>query len=409
MKYSLAILLLLLAPLMNAQEITGTWTGLLDTGAAKLNIVFHFQKDSSGKAICHMDSPDQSVKGIPASETFISADSVSISIPSLYITYRGKLAEGMIKGTFSQAGIDLSLDLKPGNIKRDRPQTPSEPYPYTTEEVTFTNTQAGVTLSGTLTYPVGYRPGDDVPAVVMVSGSGPQDRNSEIFDHKTFLVLADLLARAGIATLRYDDRGVGKSGGESLTANTAEVAQDAEAAVEFMRGLEKFSRTGVLGHSEGGCVAFMLAARGEADFMISMAGTGVRGDEVLYSQATRISALSGMEYPLTKEQFMETVRSQHNPWLDWFIDYDPAEDISKITCPALVLNGDKDVQVIADINIPAIKAALKDNPHNVVKIYPGLNHLFQPCTTGLPTEYAGISMTISPEVAQDIAEWIRSL
>ena len=256
---------------------------------------------------------------------------------------------------------------------------------------------------------MGYRPGDDVPAVVMVSGSGPQDRNSEIFDHKTFLVLADLLARAGIATLRYDDRGVGKSGGESLTANTAEVAQDAEAAVEFIRGLGKFSRTGVLGHSEGGCVAFMLAARGEADFMISMAGTGVRGDEVLYSQATRISALSGMEYPLTKEQFMETVRSQHNPWLDWFIDYDPAEDISKITCPALVLNGDKDVQVIADINIPAIKAALKDNPHNVVKIYPGLNHLFQPCTTGLPTEYAGISMTISPEVAQNIAEWIRSL
>lgn len=405
--------LLLLAPLLTfcgqAQQITGTWSGQLDAGPVKLNLVFHFEKDANGNNICKMDSPDQSMKGIPAGVQHLSADSVSLSIPAAGISYTARLHDAVLKGTFSQMGRNFPLQLKHEGIHYDRPQTPAKPYPYTTEEVTFDNPDAGAVLAGTLTYPTNYRKGEKVPVVLMVTGSGPQNRDEEIFEHKPFLIIADYLARHGIATLRYDDRKVGQSTGKNYTMTTREVADDAQKGIEFLRKKGIFSKVGLLGHSEGGCVAFMLGSQKLLDFAVSFAGCGAKGSEVTYSQAKLLSEQAGQPFPYTCEQFTETVRRQNNPWLNYFLDYDPMKDIQQTQCPVFALNGEKDMQVIASLNLPNIEKNLPKNPKNRTKLYPGLNHLFQPCTTGMPTEYAQIATTISPEVLKDVADWINGL
>ena len=394
---------------LHAQNISGTWTGLLDAKVMKLHIVFHFQKDNQGKDVCFMDSPDQSAKGIPTSLLYISSDSVSVSVPAASLSFTGKRNDKEISGTFTQMGQRLPLLLKEGAIQHQRPQHPKSPFPYTTEEVTFDNQSANVTLAGTLTYPIGYHPGQKVPIVLMVTGSGPENRDSEIYDHKPFFVIADYLAKNGIATLRYDDRAVGKSTGTRPTTTTLEVADDAQAGIKYLRQLDKFTQVGILGHSEGASVAFILGAKKSIDFAISMAGIGVNGGDVLYEQAKSIVELSGQKYPMTKEQLLNTIKAQHNPWLDYFVNYDPLHDIQQTTCPVFALNGDKDLQVIAKQNFAPIKKHIQNNPKSKAKIYPALNHLFQECTTGLPTEYTGIEQTISPIVLKDIAEWIKSV
>lgn len=312
--------------------------------------------------------------------------------------------------------LTIRIRIRPGPEKRTnsilphyRPQNPLPPYPYTTEEIEFVNDEANATLSGTITYPVGYIQGKKVPVVVMVTGSGPQNRDSEIYEHKPFLIIADYLARNGYATLRYDDRCVGKSTGRFQAETTKEVAKDAALAVKYLRDTKKFSKIGVLGHSEGGNVAFMLGANKLIDFAITMAGVGVQGDECLYQQGIAIAKQSGQEYQLTKEQLREYLIGTMSPWYEFFLDYDPASDISKTTCPVLVMNGEKDLQVIASSNVEAIKGNLPKNKKSQVKIYPGLNHLFQECTTGLPTEYINIEQTISPIVLEDIAAWLKQL
>lgn len=409
MKKLLTAGLLAFSSTLIAQNISGSWKGILDAGTVKLNIVFHFQKGPDGKEVCLMDSPDQSVKGIPTKLQYISADSVSVSVPALFMEYNGKLRNNTIEGVFKQGGATLKLDLEQGEVKRNRPQTPATPYPYTTEEVTFKNAKADVTLAGTLSYPVGYRKGDKVPVVLMVSGSGGQNRDSELFDHPYFLVIADYLARHGIASLRYDDRAIGASTGSYQAANTREVADDAKAGIEYLRNLHQFSQVGLLGHSEGGCVAFMLGAEKELDFAISMAGTGLKGDELLFTQAQAISEKSGIPFKFSKEEFLQTVKARKNPWMDFFMAYNPKENIERMSCPILALHGEKDMQVIASTNASTIKAYLPKNIRSEVKIYQGLNHLFQPCTTGLPTEYASIEQTIDPSVLEDIATWINQL
>ena len=391
------------------QQISGPWTGQLDLGAQKLTIVLHFDKDASGKDVCTMDSPDQSAKGIPATLNFISADSVNIAVPSIGMTYAGKLNEGELKGTFSQMGMKLPLDMKPGEVKHDRPQHPVEPYPYQTKEITFQNEAANACFAGTLVYPEGYKEGEKVPVLIMVTGSGAENRDEEVFDHKPFLVIADYLARHGVASLRFDDRGVGKSTGSMEGATTKDFADDVLAGIEMLRGLKQFSKVGVLGHSEGGSVAFMLGAKQKVDFIISMAGVGAKGDTALTAQANRTYELMGVPMQVNVAQYRAQVAQLNSPWLNYFLDYDPIPDIQGTRCPVLAINGDKDVQVVSSLNLKGIEMALPKNKKNLVKEYPGLNHLFQHCTTGLPTEYAGIEETISEEVLGDIATWINGL
>ena len=408
-KTLLCVLLMSLCVNVQAQNISGTWTGVLKAGAQKLHIVFNINKDKSGKEVCTMDSPDQSAKGIPAELAYISADSLCIKINAAAIEYNGKLRGDSISGMFTQMGMNFPLSLRQETIKYNRPQNPKEPFPYVTEEVKFFNNPADAILRGTLTYPVGYKKGDKVPVVLMVTGSGPENRDEELFEHKPFLVIADYLARNGIASLRYDDRGVGGSTAKGFTKNTKEVADDARCGINYLRSLKKFPMVGLLGHSEGGSVAFILGAEDILDFAVSMAGPGINGIEVLYSQTKKMTELAKQPFPMTKEMYIDYIKNMNNPWMDYFIEYDPVNDIKNTTCPVLAINGDKDVQVIASLNLTQIQKNLPANKKTETKLYPGLNHLFQPCTTGLPTEYINIEQTISEEVLKDIADWINRL
>lgn len=408
-KSLLVLLTLLFTFSVSAQNFIGSWNGKISFGGTSLHIVFNISENTEGKTVCTMDSPDQSVKGIPASIEFASSDSISIRVPNIGIEYNGKFKNDTIYGIYSQAGVKLELNLKKEQLVYKRPQNPEPPYLYTTEEIEFVNEDANATLSGTITYPVNYQKGKKVPVIVMVTGSGPQNRDSEIYEHKPFLVIADYLAKNGFATLRYDDRCVGKSSGRYQAETTKEVAKDAALAVKYLRDTKQFSKVGLLGHSEGGSVVFMLGAEKLIDFGISMAGVGVQGDECLYQQGVAIAKQSGQEYQLTKEQLREYLKSTMSPWYEFFLDYDPASDISKTTCPVFVINGEKDLQVIASTNVDALKNNLPKNKKSQVKIYPGLNHLFQECTTGLPTEYINIEQTISPIVLEDIASWLKQL
>jgi fermentation-respiration switch protein FrsA (DUF1100 family) len=402
--------LLAIAATAGAQgKIDGPWSGVLHAGPQTLNMTLTLLQKSDGTSAGTMDCLEQGIKGFPVQVVFLSTDSVNIAMTSLGASYTARLEQGVLKGKFSQNGMNFDLDLQHGAPVLKRPQTPQAPFPYKTQEVTFVNAAGHASLSGTLTYPKGYvRGGKRVPVVLMVTGSGPENRDEEVFGHKPFLVLADFFARNGIASLRYDDRGTGGSKGDVSQLTTAVNRDDAAAGVAYLRGLKDFNNVGVLGHSEGGSVAFMLAANGKTDFIVSMAGPGVRGDSVLYSQSHRICMLQGAPQDIADAQFAKFMRSE-NPWVKFFIKYDPSEDIKGVKCPVLALNGEKDAQVIADMNLTAIEKLLPQSDKNKVKSYPDLNHLFQHCQTGNPAEYAGIEETMSPEVMSDIAEWIKGL
>lgn len=408
------VLLLLLLSVTSygatAGNIEGTWHGTLKLNAMKLSIVMHFSDNA-----CTLDSPDQGAKGIKGEVREITAEKVDVAFPTLNATYTGMLKDGKIEGTFTQMGYKLPLVLEEGQPVRIRPQTPQPPFPYQTEEVSFVNTEDSASLAGTLTYPVGYNSKRKVPVVIMVTGSGLQNRDEELFEHKPFLVIADFLARNGIASLRYDDRGAGLSTGDIENVTTEGFCRDAAAGIAFLRKTGHFSKIGVLGHSEGGSIAFMLAAQKKCDFIVSMAGPGLRGDSIIVEQTNELLRQQGQPATMTVRQMRLTMLLQKtNPWYDYFVDFDPAPVIKQIKCPALFLNGDKDSQVMAVSNIPVIRALLSDNekhqlPDNqVIKVYPGLNHLFQHCTTGMPAEYGSIEETISEEVLHDIAEWIKN-
>ena len=326
------------------------------------------------------------------------------------MTYRARLKEGKLDGTFSQRGFSFPLVMTKGVPEVKRPQMPKPPYPYETEEVTFTNEADSAMLAGTLTYPMGYDKKQKPMVVLFVSGSGQQNRDEELMDHKPFLVISDYLARQGIATLRYDDRATGKSvGGEVKNATSEDFSRDAAAGIDFLRNKKAFSKIGILGHSEGGTIAFMLGAQKKVDFIVSLAGPTVKGDTLLAAQSNRILELSGQPATMTVEKYRQTVAPMKNHWIDWFNDYDPTENIRKTRCPVFALNGDHDCQVISTLCLPTLKQLLPPSKKHLIKEYPSLNHLFQHCKTGLPEEYSQIEETISPEVLQDIATWIKAL
>lgn len=421
MKSLFSILLTLFVVTANAQVenamdgLVGTWSGRLEFENFSLRIVFHFHELNDGTLKCAFDSPDQNAQGIPAHIIYHYDDSVRINITKIGALYEARHIEGEITGRFKQNGINLPLTITKEVNKPNRPQTPSLPLPYRTENVTFTNAVNNVILNGTLTYPVGYEKMNkrQVPVVLMVSGSGIQNRDEELFEHKPFFVIADYLARNGIASLRYDDRDFDRYvSGKQINSNvtTQDYKRDAHAGINFLRKTKNFGNIGVIGHSEGGNIAFMLATEKLADFIISMAAIGVKADSALTAQVNKIIELQGRKtIKMSIEQYRYNVSTLNNTWLNWFINYNPRKDIVETRCPVMAINGEKDCQVICDLNLKSIEKILPKHKDNFIKAYPNLNHLFQHCQTGLPNEYSTIEETISPEVLNDITKWIHRL
>jgi len=419
-----AALLFSIALFSHAQ--TGTWSGKLDVQGTKISLVFHLDEENPT-----MDSPDQGAKGIPIEVTRTATGSITIKVPSIGATYEGLWLIKQIAGTFKQMGASLPLTLTPGEEKLNRPQTPQGPFPYAQEEVSFANGDA--VLKGTLVLPEGCS--RKTPVLIMITGSGLQNRDEEIYEHKPFAVIADALARAGIATLRYDDRGFGESTGDLVNCTTEDMKNDAIAGIGLLR--ERFDRVGIIGHSEGGTIALMLAAEKKADFIVSLAGMVVSGKETLLWQ-NRVSlaaagipaetidsyckaletvfdaSTAGMPLPSTSQFNLPAALSQNlsavmrqlsMPYLKHFVTLDVRPLLGGISCPVLALNGTKDMQVEAESNLGALRSGLPDNPCNKFETVEGVNHMFQHCQTGMTTEYRDIEETFAPEVLETLVEW----
>ena len=431
-----------------SQNITGTWNGTLDVGIIKLRIVFHIE-EKDGTYSSTMDSPDQGAKGIRSATTVLKNKKMTVTIPQLLAVYEGKVKKNSIEGTFTQMGKAIPLKLTRGNVENNRPQDPKPPFPYNLENVYFDNEKASITLAGTFTYPQTV---DKCPAAVLITGSGPQNRDEEVFNHRPFAVLADYLTRNGIAVLRYDDRGTDQSKGIYNTASIQDFSTDALAAVSYLKTRNEINQNaiGLIGHSEGGTIAIMLAG-GDNDlaFIVSMAGFAIKGDSLLKLQRDLIGKAMGVSdkqmvkneeliakmyaiidkhtadsvynYPelfvgeiipsktkgdiSVRNAYVKELKNVASPEIYSIVQHDPTEDLQKITCPVLALNGEKDLQVPADVNLDAIKKQVKDGI--TIKKYPNLNHLFQTAKTGLVDEYGQIEETISPEVLGDIENWIK--
>ena len=403
-----------------------TWSGKLNVYGTELTLVFHLDGDS-----CTLDSPDQGVKGVPGKlET--TTLGVKVTVPAINATFEGVYFKETLMGTFSQLGQAFPLTLKKGELKRNRPQTPVPPFPYQTEEVSFSNGTA--VLSGTLVLPQNCQ--RQTPVLLMVTGSGLQNRDEEIFEHKPFAVIADALARQGIATLRYDDRGFGASKGDIVNMTTEDLKNDALAGIQLLR--TRFDHVGILGHSEGGTIALMLAAEGKTDFVVSMAANVVSGERTLlqqnrwalqqagYSQEVtdsyiealtrlfddlkngRIAKMPDTSLPPALQQNLQVVMAQGStPYMRHFLTVDVSKELGNITCPVLALGGTNDRQVSCEENLGALRSGLtgKKDIHAV----DGVNHLFQHSKTGDPTEYKDIEETIAPEVLDLITAWLKHL
>ncbi len=444
------------------RSIVGIWQGSLKTSGLELRLVFKISKDDAGQYKATLDSPDQGAKGIPIDAVTRESDTIKLESKAIRGTYEGQLSEdgGEIKGTWKQLGPALALNLKRLEKEPDyaKPQEPKKPYPYVAEEVAYENKSAGVKLAGTLTLAKSDRP---TPAVLLITGSGAQDRDESLLGHKPFLVLADYLTRQGISVLRVDDRGVGGSTGNPVTSTTDDLAGDVLAGVAYLKSRKEVDprHIGLVGHSEGGIIAPLAATRSEdIAFIVLLAGTGVTGEAIVCHQGELIvlaqgasaatAALSRVAQerlfqivkqqpdlakaekelreamtlaasltpsppeakPAIKAQIDAQIKAILSPWFRFFLTYDPAPALRKVHCPVLAINGEKDLQVDPKQNLPPIEAALKDsgNPDVTIKELPGLNHLFQHCKTGSPVEYGSIEETIAPEVLAMIAEWINA-
>lgn len=409
----------------NAQE--GSWNGELNVMGNKVPLVFNFSTNG-----CTIDSPSQGVNGIQAEKTVKDDGTISVKVGMIGATFEGKMTDGEIKGTYVQNGFPLPLTLKPGKLVVKRPQTPLPPFPYKEESVSFTNAQ--YTFNGTLTLPENYT--KNTPVVLMVTGSGQQNRDEELFSHKPFAVIADALARQGIASLRYDDRGWGDKSVNFADFTTDDFRQDAAAALPLLR--KRFNKVGILGHSEGGTIAMMLAAEGKADFIVSLAGMAISGKETLIMQNRQAMSAIGLpketvdsycnsiskaldeiasgkkaneinidDVPQAlKPITIKALQQADTPYIRHFLTVDVGKLLPKIKCPVLALNGTKDTQVDCDANTTRIEKGLANCKHSIKKI-DGVNHLFQHCNTGIVTEYQQIEETISPEVLQEVAKWIK--
>ncbi len=413
---------------MNAQ--TGAWTGKLKVSGVELALIFNIGEESAT-----LDVPDQGAKEIPVEVSRDAVGGITLDVPAINASFKGFWAGTVIAGTFTQHGMSFPMTLTPGAPVIRRPQTPVGPFPYTTEQVSFSNGDA--VLKGTLTLPENCD--RKTPVLIMVTGSGLQNRDEEIFSHKPFAVIADAFARAGIATLRYDDRGFGESTGDVVLCTTEDLKNDALAGVRLLRG--RFDKIGVLGHSEGGTIALMLASEKQVDFAISLAGMIVSGAETLLAQNKQACQAAGLSEPeidaycrllsdtfdavktksplpsvdnydlsdALRQNYAQVLNQLQSPYMKYFIGFDLSGSLAGITCPVMALNGTKDSQVQCERNLDVLKSSLPSCGKNLIKAEEGLNHLFQHCTTGAFSEYKEIEETISPEVLSEMITWIKSL
>jgi pimeloyl-ACP methyl ester carboxylesterase len=436
--------------------VEGNWQGALEVSAFKLRLVLKISKTPDGKLAATVDSLDQSAKDLAVDTITFQDGTLKFEMKALGASYVGTLSKDgtELTGQFTQGGV-LPLDFKrvtdASQLELKRPQTPKKPYPYTEEEVSYENKQDQVKLAATLTLPPGNGP---FPAVVLITGSGPQDRNEALLGHQPFLVLADYLTRRGIAVLRADDRGVGgisKGGPNDTTEN---FASDALAGVEFLKTRKEINpkQIGLIGHSEGGMAAPMVAAKSDnVAFIVLLAGPGIPGDKLLIKQTGLIASSEcekEVERSLAESQNLFAIVSQEKdsvvarqklhdaatkraeaakkrvdaqlassetqsyafatPWFRYFLSYDPRPTLMKVHVPVLAINGGKDLQVPPKEDLDGIEQALKNGGNRDYKVVllPGLNHLFQTSRTGAPSEYAEIEETIAPIALQTVGDWI---
>lgn len=444
------------------KDVEGLWIGNLTVpGGMELRLLFKLSANPDGTINATMDSPDQGAGGIHIDTVEYENRNLKLEIKSIKGTYEGVLKEDneTIEGEWKQAGTSFPLILKRTEKAPDvsKKQDPVKPYPYIEEEVTYENKEAGVKLAGTLTFPEAEGP---FPAVILISGSGPQNRDEGILGHRPFLVLSDYLTRRGIAVLRVDDRGVGNSTGNFSEATSEDFASDVLSGVEYLKTREEIdsSKIGLLGHSEGGIIAPMIAAESpDIAFIVLMAAPGIVGEELLYRQSALIARAEGASnesiaknealmrrmFSIVKEEENTTLAEEKlriilrselenmseeerinsgyseaaidaqvagltSPWMRFFLTYDPRPNLMKVKCPVLAINGEKDLQVPPEENLRAIEEALRagGNQNYTIKELPGLNHLFQTAETGSPSEYAKIEETISPDALDIIGNWI---
>lgn len=431
---------------VSALALTGSWRGELSVGPSKLPLVFNFDENAEGKTHATMDSPQQNARDIPLDVLYISQDSLSVECRMIGARYNARIGGGKIDGTFTQQGHKFPLTLTPERSLTDRrPQTPVAPFPYTERDTVFTSAD-GTQLAGTLTIPESVPAGmKKCPVVVMVTGSGPQNRDEEIFEHRPFAVIADYLARNGIASFRYDDRGVASSGGDYAKASIDSFKADARSAYRFVRQFREFGKAGILGHSEGGTLAMLIAAEDKPDFIVSLAGMVTPSRQTLLEQNARALDRSGItgaqrdaslrlielmydriigQYTAGKPEpidvdaicrenaldvpaaVLASVRQSsatRSAYFDSLVSLDPTPALRKVKCPVLAINGSKDTQVNPDTNLEAFRANVKRVD---IRRMEGLNHLMQHATTGDLTEYGDIAETISPEVLQIVSDFI---
>ncbi len=431
-------------------QIQGNWSGSLHVGAQKLRLNFNIIA-SDTMLTATMDSPDQGAMGLIVSHTEFKNDTIKMSLNTLRAAYVGTLkGDSLLVGEFKQSGMKFPLTLRRGYVELNRPQEPKSPYNYKVEEVTFQNKKENFKLAGTLTLPL---EASRSPVVILISGSGLQDRDETIFGHKPFAVIADYLTQRGIAVLRFDDRSVGGSEGDATHATTADFATDVISAVNYLQTRKDIDKhhIGLIGHSEGGLIAPIVAQQKKIAFIVLMASPGVQGSELLLEQQQLMGRAGGMtdkqleamkynnaklfaiveqaenskqasdsiwayinasdianDITFNKEAFGQQVKQLTTPWMMYFLKYDPTQALSKVKCPVMVLNGERDLQVSAKQNMPPIKLSLKlgGNEKIEFKSYEELNHLFQECKTGSIGEYSMIEQTLSPQVLHDIQEWI---
>ncbi len=443
-------------------KLQGNWEGEMNIGQ-KVRLVFKV-KEADGKLSATMDSPDQGVTGIAVANTTMNADSVLFDLSNAGIQYTGLLSGDEIQGVWKQAGRKFPLVMKRTDKPTElvRPQTPKPPFDYLSEDVSFKNADGSISYGATITIPRG---GKSYPAVLLVSGSGPQNRDEELMGHKPFAVIADYLTKKGYIVLRVDDRGVGQTTGNRKKATSEDFAKDANAAIDYLKTRKEVSqkKIGIMGHSEGGLIAPMVASeRKDIDFVILMAGPGVKIYELMEDQSAEMMRIAGVTEPVVAEyrklyrgieQVIITSKSgeeaqtrmhdvitawkstaskdaievvdindfekekkfiadfmglYHDAWFNYFLKYDPQPTLQKLTCKVLALNGEKDMQVLSKSNLEGIRQALaKSKTKNYeVKELPGLNHLFQRCNTCSPQEYGTLKETISENALKAVSDWL---
>jgi uncharacterized protein len=431
----------------------GVWQGALEGNGMRLRLQLHVAHDDEKQLVAALDSPDQGLSGLPAIKVSQKESAFHFEIPVVDAVYDGTVdaTKSAIAGILKQSGVERALNFKRSDqiLELRRPQAPSRPYPYREEEITFPNNKAKISLAATLTIPPGPGP---FPAAVLISGSGPHDRDETIAGHLPFLILADHLTRKGIAILRFDKRGIGKSTGDFASATMEDFSSDAEAAVAYLHTRKEIDpkHIGLIGHSEGGIIAPMVATHAnDVAWIVLLAAPGLKGEDLLLLQSERILRNAGVNdgeisrslafnkqsYALIRQEKDATalesrlndliqstsmgaslppaaleaqVRLLVSPWFRNYIDYDPLPALEKTACPVLALNGEKDLQVPSTENLSKIQQALEDggNKDFLTTELPGLNHLFQHCPSGSPTEYGGIEETIAPEALNAVSDWV---